>query len=86
MESIVDTSDEWIKSRTGIEQRRILKGNVGLSFMAVKAVQSLLEKSGTNPEDIELLIVQLSPVIMFFLLLLILFAAKLEQLTPLGMI
>lgn len=56
MESIVDTSDEWIKSRTGIEQRRILKGNVGLSFMAVKAVQSLLEKSGTNPEDIELLI------------------------------
>jgi len=58
LESMVDTNDEWITSRTGIKERRILKGEgKGTSFMAIKAAQDLLKKSNTNPEDIELVIV-----------------------------
>ncbi len=57
LEKIVDTNDEWITSRTGIKERRILKGEgVGTSFMAIKAVTKLLEKTNTKPEDIDLLI------------------------------
>ena len=58
LESILDTNDEWITSRTGIKERRILKGEgKGTSYMAIKAAQDLLIKSNTNPEDIELVIV-----------------------------
>ncbi|MEJ6792346.1 MAG: beta-ketoacyl-ACP synthase III [Lacinutrix sp.] len=58
LESLVDTNDEWITSRTGIKERRILKGKgKGTSYMAIKAAQNLLEKSKINPEDIELVIV-----------------------------
>lgn len=58
LESMVDTNDEWITSRTGIKERRILKGEgKGTSYMAIKAAQNLLKKSNTNPEDIELVIV-----------------------------
>jgi 3-oxoacyl-[acyl-carrier-protein] synthase-3 len=57
LEKIVDTTDEWITTRTGIKERRILKGeNMGTSFMGAKAVKGLLEKTNTNPEDIDLLI------------------------------
>ncbi|WP_460619710.1 beta-ketoacyl-ACP synthase III [Hymenobacter ruber] len=57
LEKLVDTNDEWIMSRTGIRERRILKGeNQGTSVMGIKAVRRLLEKTGTNPEDVELLI------------------------------
>lgn len=57
LEKIVDTTDDWITSRTGIKERRILKGEgLGTSDMASKAVQNLIEKSGVNPDDIELLI------------------------------
>ena len=57
LEKIVDTTDDWITSRTGIKERRILKGEgLGTSDMASKAVQNLLEKSGVNPDEIELLI------------------------------
>ena len=57
LETMVDTNDEWIRSRTGIEERRILKGEgKGTSFMAVEAVKNLLTKTNTNPEDIDLLI------------------------------
>ena len=57
LEKIVETTDDWITSRTGIKERRILKGEgLGTSDMATKAVQNLLEKSGVNPDDIELLI------------------------------
>ncbi len=53
----LDTSDEWIMSRIGIKERRILKEeNEGTSFMGVKAVNSLLEKTNTKPEEIDLLI------------------------------
>lgn len=57
LEKMVDTNDEWITSRTGIKERRILKGiGQGTSVMAVKAVQGLLEKTNTKAEDIDLLI------------------------------
>ncbi len=54
---MVDTSDEWIMSRIGIKTRHILKGEaLGTSYMGAKAVQSLLEKSGTDPLDVDLVI------------------------------
>lgn len=57
LETMVDTNDEWIKSRTGIEERRILKGEgKGTSDMAVEAVKGLLAKTNTAPEDVELVI------------------------------
>ena len=57
LETMVDTTDEWIKSRTGISERRILKGkDKGSSDMAVIAVKGLCEKRGIKPEDIDLLI------------------------------
>ncbi len=57
LETMVETNDEWITSRTGIKERRILKGeNLGTSHIAVPAVKELLKKTNTNPEDIELLI------------------------------
>lgn len=54
---LVDTSDAWITERTGIRERRILKGEgLGTSHMAAEAVQGLLEKTGTKPADVDLLI------------------------------
>jgi 3-oxoacyl-[acyl-carrier-protein] synthase III len=57
LETMVETSDEWITSRTGIKERRILKGeNQGVSVMAIKAVNQLLEKTKTDPKEIDLII------------------------------
>ncbi len=56
LSKIVDTSDEWITTRTGIKERRILK-NGASSDMGAKAVVALLEKTQTNPLDIELVVV-----------------------------
>ncbi len=56
LSKIVDTSDEWITTRTGIKERRILK-NGASSDMGAKAVAALLEKTQTNPLDIELVVV-----------------------------
>lgn len=57
LEKLVDTTDEWITSRTGIKERRILKGaGLGTSDMAAKAVLSLCEKRGIDPLEIDLLI------------------------------
>jgi len=57
LETMVDTNDEWIRSRTGISERRILKGeNLGASDMGYEMVKGLLEKTNTNPDDIELVI------------------------------
>jgi 3-oxoacyl-[acyl-carrier-protein] synthase-3 len=54
---IVDTNDEWITSRTGIKRRHILKDkDKGTAFMGEKAVLELLEKTGTKPEEIDLLL------------------------------
>ena len=57
LESLVDTNDEWITSRTGIKERRILKEKgLGTSFLAEQAVLPLLEKTNTKAEDIDLII------------------------------
>lgn len=58
LEKLVDTNDEWITSRTGIQERRILrKPGWATSDMCVEAVKGLLEKTGTKPGEIDLLIV-----------------------------
>jgi 3-oxoacyl-[acyl-carrier-protein] synthase-3 len=57
LSAMVDTSDEWITARTGIKERRILKGDdQGTSVIGIAAVNGLLEKTGTDPKDIDLLI------------------------------
>lgn len=57
LEKIVDTTDEWIQSRTGIKERRILRDpNKATSDLGAAAVSGLLEKRGIAPEEIELLI------------------------------
>ncbi len=57
LETMVDTTDEWITTRTGIKERRILKGeNQGTSVLGTQAVKGLLEKTNTKPEEIDLLI------------------------------
>jgi 3-oxoacyl-[acyl-carrier-protein] synthase-3 len=57
LSELVDTNDEWITSRSGIKERRILKGeNKGTSFMAINAVNDLLNKTNASCDTIELLI------------------------------
>lgn len=57
LETLVDTNDEWITTRTGIKERRLLKEEgQGTSFMAIKAAQNLLEKANLDPKDIDLVI------------------------------
>jgi 3-oxoacyl-[acyl-carrier-protein] synthase-3 len=57
LSTMVDTSDEWITARTGIKERRILKGDdQGTSVIGIAAVNGLLAKTGTDPKDIDLLI------------------------------
>jgi 3-oxoacyl-[acyl-carrier-protein] synthase III len=57
LEKMVDTTDEWITTRTGIKERRILKGdNQGSSVMGIEAVKGLLEKTNTDPRDVDLLV------------------------------
>ncbi len=57
LSEIVDTTDEWISTRVGIKERRILKGDgKGSSDMAREAVNQLLKKSGTSPDEVDLLI------------------------------
>ena len=57
LESFVDTNDEWITTRTGIKERRILKGeNKGSSDLGVGAIIKLLEKTNTKAEEIDLII------------------------------
>lgn len=58
LEKLVDTNDEWITSRTGIKERRILKGeDQGTSVIAAEAVKGLLAKTNTKPEEVDLIIV-----------------------------
>jgi 3-oxoacyl-[acyl-carrier-protein] synthase-3 len=57
LETMVDTSDEWITTRTGIKERRILKGeNKGVSVLGIEAVKDMLRKTKTDPKEIDLLI------------------------------
>src|SRR5690625_5213387 len=57
LEKMVDTTDEWILTRTGIKERRILKDpNKGTSYLAIQAAKDLLKKSNTDPKDIDMVI------------------------------
>lgn len=57
LETLVDTNDEWITTRTGIKERRILKEEgQGTSYLAIKAAQNLLEKANIDPKEIDLVI------------------------------
>ncbi len=57
LEQMVDTTDDWITTRTGIKERRILKGKgLGTSDMAVEAIKGLLKKTNTHPEEVDLII------------------------------
>ncbi len=58
LETMVDTNEEWIITRTGIKERRLLKGEgKGASYMAIKAAQDLINKSGIDPKEIDLVII-----------------------------
>ncbi len=67
LEKLVDTSDEWIQTRTGIKERRILKDpDKATSYMATEAAKEILRKSGVSPEEIELVIIATVTPDMFF--------------------
>lgn len=57
LSTMMDTNDEWITTRVGIKERRILKDkHAGSSFMGAKAIEDLFSKTGTKPEEIDLVI------------------------------
>lgn len=58
LETMVDTNDEWITTRTGIKERRILKKEgVGSSYLGIRAAKDLLQKKGLDPKEIDLVLV-----------------------------
>ncbi len=66
LSTMVDTNDEWITSRTGIKERRILKGEgLGTSYMAIKAAEDLIQKKNLDPKEIDLVIVATATADMF---------------------
>ena len=67
LERMVDTSDEWIRTRTGIRERRILRDpNKATSYMATRAAEELLEKRGIGAEEIDVILVATVTPDMFF--------------------
>ena len=57
LEKIVDTNDEWIRTRTGIRQRHVADKGMASSHMATEAAKELLAKTNTDPADIDMIIV-----------------------------
>lgn len=57
LEKILDTTDEWIKTRTGIEERRFASEEMNTSHMALEAAKEAIENSGVTPEEIDLILV-----------------------------
>lgn len=57
LEKIVDTNDEWIRTRTGIEERRIAADDVDTSHMSYKAAKEAIKNADINPEDIDMILV-----------------------------
>lgn len=66
LEKMVDTSDEWIFSRTGIRERRILEPGLGNSYMAIRAARDCLERAGVSAEEVDVIIVGTVTPDMFF--------------------
>ena len=80
LESLVDTSDEWITTRTGIKERRILKEpEQGTSFMAIRAARNLISKADINPEEIDMVLVATATPTCLLLLLLLRLLQRLVQ-------
>lgn len=66
LEKLVDTTDEWIQGRTGIEERRIVEKGTGTSELAARAAQDALDRRGLSAEDVDLIIVgTVTPDMMF---------------------
>jgi len=57
LEKIVDTNDEWITTRTGIKERRILDKGIGTSHMAIQAANTIIKKKKLDPTEIDLVVV-----------------------------
>lgn len=66
LEKMVDTNDEWIKTRTGIHERRIAEETTATSDLALEAAQKALDDAGVNPDEIDLIIVSTVTPDMFF--------------------
>ncbi len=60
LEQMVETTDEWIVSRTGIKERRILGKDKGTSYMAVRAAKKVLKQTNTAPDELDLILVATS--------------------------
>ena len=56
LEKMVETNDEWITTRTGIKERRILDREIGTSYMAVRAARVVLEETRTSPDELDLIL------------------------------
>lgn len=57
---IVDTNDEWIRSRTGIRERRIADSDTGTSYLSIQAAKKALENAGISPQDLDLIVLATS--------------------------
>ena len=66
MEKLVDTTDEWIRERTGIRERHVVDKGIATSHLATAAARQLLEQTGTRPEEIDLIVVATVTPDMFF--------------------
>jgi len=66
LEKMVDTSDEWIRARTGIVERRVVDGNTATSDLAVPAAKKALENAGVKADEIDLILVATSTPDMIF--------------------
>src|ERR1700736_3038781 len=66
LEKMVETNDEWIRSRTGIRERHIVEGGMASSHLATEAAKALLAKTKTDPSEIDLIIVASVTPDMFF--------------------
>jgi len=56
LEKMVETNDEWITTRTGIKERRILDKEIGTSYMAIRAARVVLEETRTSPDELDLIL------------------------------
>ncbi len=66
LEQMVDTDDEWIYTRTGIRERRVLDKDKGVSYMALKAAKKVLEQTDTHPDELDLIIMATTTFDMIF--------------------
>ncbi|MBT3783761.1 3-oxoacyl-ACP synthase, partial [bacterium] len=57
LEKMVDTSDDWIVTRTGIRERYVISGDESVSDMGVEAARQALTQAGVNPQQVDLIVV-----------------------------